>query len=291
MRLRTLPLSLAGVILGLLLACADYHVRWTVILFTLLTTVCLQVLCNVANELGDFQKGIDTGERRGPAYTLSVGLLSPKDFKIMIYVYTVLSVVFGLGMIYSSFGSFFALESLMIMLLGVATITAALRYTLGRNPYGYRGLGDLYVFLFFGIVACSGAYFIAAHTLHWKILLPTVAIGCFSVGVLNINNIRDIVTDEGKRITIPLKIGETAAKWYQTALIVVGWVCMLVYSALRVFDIWHYLFVLSLPLFVRHLVGLWKNTGKGLDPMLPLLVMASFLFSLLVGFGYLVYLL
>ena len=136
-----------------------------------------------------------------------------------------------------------------------------------------------------------GAYFVASHAMFWKMLLPASCIGAFSVAVLNVNNIRDMSTDAATRVTIPLKIGEKWAKVYQTGLIVAGWVCMIAYSLLRIYDIWHYLFVLTLPLFIAHLSGVWKRSGNALDPMLPLLVMSTFLFSLLAGFGYTVFLL
>ncbi len=291
MRLRTLPLSVAGVSLGLMLALADYKVHWTVILFALLTTVCLQILSNVSNELGDFLNGTDGDGRLGPAYSLTDGHLQKKDFKRMIALYVILCVVFGLAMIRCSFGTFFAVEPLLFMVLGAAAILAAMRYTLGRNPYGYRGLGDLYVFVFFGLVSVAGAYFIASHEMFWRILLPASAIGAFSVAVLNVNNIRDMSTDAATRITIPLKIGETGAKVYHTCLIAVGWCCMAAYSMMRVYDIWHYLFVLTLPLFIVHLAGVWKRSGKDLDPMLPLLSVSVFCFALLGGLGYLIYLL
>ncbi len=292
MRFRTLPLSLSGVILGLLLAAADFRVRWTVILFTLLTTVCLQVLANICNELGDFLSGVDDAKlRQGPKYTLSTGLLTVRDFKIMIGAVIAATVICGLAMIWFSYGTLFGLEPILLMILGAAAILAAMRYTLGRNPYGYRGLGDIYVFLFFGLVAVSGAYFVCSHTMRWLMLLPSAAIGLFSIGVLNVNNIRDIETDRAAgRVSIPGRIGERAAKWYHTALIVGGWVCMAAYAALRVADPWHWLFVVTLPLYILHLTRVWKNSGKALDPALPQLVMSTFAFAVLAGAGFLVYL-
>ncbi|MDE7128672.1 MAG: 1,4-dihydroxy-2-naphthoate octaprenyltransferase [Bacteroidales bacterium] len=290
MRLRTLPLSLAGVLLGLMLAAADYHVHWTVFVFTLLTTVFLQILSNVSNELGDAMHGTDGADRQGPAYTLSKGYLSVGDFKVMVAVYVVLCILSGLAMIYFSFGTLLDLEPVLLMLLGAAAISGAMRYTLGRNPYGYRGLGDIYVFLFFGLVAVMGAYFVGSHTMHWRMLLPAISMGAFSIGVLNVNNIRDMKTDAATRVTVPLKLGERNAKIYHTCLIVLGWTAMVIYVSLRIFDPWHYLFVLTLPLFVAHVSGVWKRTGKDLDPMLPMLVMSSFAFALLAGLGFLVYL-
>ena len=233
MRLRTLPLSLAGVSLGLLLAAADYRVSWPVALFTVITTVCLQILSNVSNELGDFLNSTDTPDRQGPVYSLSEGCLQKGDFKAMRAVYVIICIASGLAMIWFSFGTFFAIEPLLLMVLGAAAIIAAMRYTLGRNPYGYRGMGDLYVFIFFGLVAVLGSYFIATHTMFWRMLLPAASIGAFSVAVLNVNNIRDMSTDAGKRVTVPLKIGGRWARVYQTLLVAAGWISMLAYSFLH----------------------------------------------------------
>ncbi len=293
MRLRTLPQSLAGVVLGLMLAASDYRIDPWVAVFTLLTAVFLQILSNTANELGDFLKGTDRiADRKGPAYTLTKGLVSEKEYKVMVGVYAVLSVVSGLVMIRLSFGTFFDFGAFITMLLGAAAISGALKYTLGRRPYGYRGLGDFYVFVFFGIVSVLGAYFVAAHEIRtWILLLPAVSVGCFSTAVLNVNNIRDMESDRATRRTIPVRIGERNAKIYQTLLIAAGWLCMFGYSALRIFDLWHYLYVLTLPLFILHLSGVWKRSGKALDPMLPLLVISTFLFALLAGFGFIQFLL
>ena len=291
MRLRTLPLSLAGVTLGLLLSAADYHVRIPVVVFTLLTTLFLQLLSNVSNELGDTLKGTDREDRLGPAYSLSSGLLRPSDLKMMIWISVILSVASGLAMIWFSFGTLLSLESILLMILGAGAISGAMRYTLGSNPYGYRGFGDLSVFIFFGIVAVLGSYFVASHEIRsWNMLLPAASIGCFSVAVLNVNNIRDMKSDAATRVTIPIKIGERGAKIYQTVLIVLGWACMTAYCLLRMHSLWHYLYVLTLPLFVAHVAGVWKRHGKDLDPMLPLLVVSIFFFALLAGFGFVVYL-
>ena len=117
------------------------------------------------------------------------------------------------------------------------------------------------------------------------------AVPFFSIGVLNVNNIRDMETDAGNRITVAIKLGEKKAKIYQTVLIVLGWICMIVFCLLRFFDPWHYLFVLTLPLFIMHVKGVWKYSGRELDKMLPLLVMSTFAFALLAGFGFLKFLL
>ena len=291
MRLRTLPLSTAGVVLGILLATADYHISWVVALLIVLTTVNLQILSNLSNELGDVLHGTDTAERQGPQYGLNSGELTIRQMKLLIKIFVGLCVISGLAMTWVSFGTFFDLTPILVLMLGAAAITAAMRYTLGRNPYGYRGFGDLFVFLFFGIVSVAGSYFVAAHEISsWKIFLPAAAIGFFSVAVLNVNNIRDMKTDAENRVTVAIKLGERRAKIYQTVLIVLGWAAMIAFCCMRIFDPWHFLYMLTFPLYVLHLIGVWKRHDSELDPMLPLLVMSTFAFALLGGLGFVVYL-
>ena len=291
MRLRTLPLSTGGVLLGILLATADFRVNVWVAVLIVLTTVCLQILSNLSNELGDVLHGTDTADRKGPQYGLNSGVLTIREMKWLIGLFVVLCIVSGTAMTLLSFGTLWDMTSILVLLMGAAAIMGAMKYTLGRNPYGYRGLGDVYVFLFFGLVAVLGGYFVACHTLFWRLLLPAAAVGCFSVGVLNVNNIRDMETDAANRVTMAIRLGEKRAKIYQTILIVLGWILMLTYCQLRMFSWWHYLFVITLPLFVLHLRGVWKRTGKALDPMLPLLVISTFLFCLLAGLGFCAHLL
>ena len=143
-----------------------------------------------------------------------------------------------------------------------------------------------FVFIFFGLATVCGGYFLTSLLWDWRILLPAASIGCFSVAVLNVNNIRDMETDAPNRVTTAIRLGEKKAKIYQTILIVVGWILMLAYCQLRMFSWWHYLFVVTLPLYVLHLRGVWQRTGKALDPMLPLLVISTFLFCLLAGLGF-----
>lgn len=291
MRLRTLPLSLAGVLLGALLALADYRVPVLVALLLCVTALLLQILSNLSNELGDVLRGTDNEQRQGPSYGLNGGQLSVRGMKIFIAVTTALCCISGTAMVWLSFGTLLCIESLVLLLLGAAAIIAALRYTLGRNPYGYRGLGDLYVFLFFGLVSVLGAYFVCAHTMHsWYLLLPAASIGCFSTAVLNLNNIRDMKTDAPKRSTVALKLGLHGARIYQTVLTAIGWACMIAYTLLRFPDLRHWLFLLSLPFFIVHLKGVWTQTERGLDRYFPVLTLSTLLFALLAGLGFTAYL-
>ena len=292
MRLRTLPLSMAGVLLGILLAVADWKVDlWTAVLLVL-TTVCLQILSNLSNELGDVLRGTDTAERVGPQYGLNGGSMTVSDMKALIGVFVGLCVVFGTAMTWRAFGTLWELTPLLVLLLGAAAIMGAMKYTLGSNPYGYRAKGDIYVFLFFGLVAVLGAYFVCTKGvgLHWKLLLPAVGVGCFSVGVLNVNNIRDMKTDAVNRVTVAIKLGPHKARVYQTVLIGLGWACMATYCLLCWPSWWHWMWVVTLPLYIIHLKGVWTRQDRALDPMLPLLVMSTFALCLLMGIGFCVYL-
>ena len=288
MRLRTLPLSLAGVVLGSLLAARSGPLYAPTLVFLLLTTVCLQILSNLSNELGDFLRGTDGDGRQGPQYSLQSGALTAGDLQGLIRLFAGLCLVFGALMIYFSTGSLMKPVSLALMALGAAAIWAAMHYTLGRNPYGYRGLGDLFVFLFFGLTSVLGGYFICRGTLDSAaLLLPASAIGAFSIGVLNVNNIRDMETDRTNRVTVAIRLGEKRAKAYQFFLIGLGWACMLVFSALTAHNAWGFCYVVLIPLYTKHLQIVRTQTGQALDPALPLLVIATFLLSVTAGIGFL----
>ena len=277
MRLRTLPLSLAGVVCGGLLAMGGlgHDGNWWAFALVLLTACSLQVLSNLSNELGDHLSGVDGEGREGPNYGMTDGGLTVKQMWRAINTMVVLCAVSGLAMLLVSFpllSSYF----LILTFLGAAAIWAATHYTLGKDPYGYKGLGDLFVFIFFGLVSVLGSYFVIAHTLDFDefLLCPAVGMGLLSVAVLNVNNIRDMESDRGIRKTVPLRIGARAAQWYQTALIVGGTVLLCTPD----FRWW-----LCFPVggIAVHLWMVWTRKGKQLDPALPILVISTFLLALL----------
>ena len=292
MRLRTLPLSAGGVLLGILLAVADWKVDPLTAVLIVLTTVCLQILSNLSNELGDVQHGTDTAERQGPQYGLNSGDMTEADMKKLIGLSVVLCMVFGAAMTWRAFGTLLEMTPILVLMLGAAAIICAMKYTLGSNPYGYNAKGDFYVFLFFGLVSVLGSYFVCTKGLglHWKLLLPAVGVGCFSVGVLNVNNIRDMKTDAVNRVTIAIKLGVHRARIYQTVLICTGWACMIAYNLLCWPSWWHWMFVITLPLYIKHMQMVWTRTDRALDSALPLLVMSTFALCLLYGLGYCVFL-
>ncbi len=273
MRLRTLPLSLAGVVCGALLAWPHAEARmplWTLVTL-FLTTVSLQVLTNLSNELGDHLSGVDGEGREGPNYSMADGGLTVKQMWRAINGTVVACCVSGLAMVLVSGSPWW------MLLLGAAAIWAATHYTLGKKPYGYIGLGDPFVFIFFGLVSVMGGYFVIAQTLEWNILIPACAIGLLSVAVLNVNNIRDMASDKGLRKTIPLRIGSRAAKCYQTVLVLTG--ASLLFFNLP-FKWWN---IILMAIMIAHVVIVWRNDGKKLDPALPILVITTFLFGLAYG--------
>lgn len=285
-RLRTLPLSLSGIVLGTLLAASGGSFRTLPFCLAIATTLSLQILSNLANELGDLKKGTDNEQRLGPIRSIQSGALTLQEFKNTIFLFVLLSVGFGTALVYTAFDSLFSTSGITMLLLGAAAVVAAIKYTVGKNAYGYRGLGDLFVFLFFGLLSTAGAYFLMAHTLTPFIFLPASSIGFLSVGVLNMNNIRDMVNDKqcGKR-TIPVMIGEEKAKAYHFFLILAALVCMTIFAALHPHGLGGLLYLLTIPPLAHHLRYVHKHSGKALDTQLKVLALTTSLFALLAGFG------
>lgn len=275
MRLRTLPLSLAGVVCGGFLAIGNGGSVWSLLL-VMVTGCALQVLSNLSNEMGDHLSGVDGEGREGPNYSMTDGGLTEKQMWRAINGMVVFCCLSGLAMVLVSGSPWW------LLLLGAAAIWASTHYTLGKSPYGYRGWGDLFVFIFFGIVSVMGSYFVVAQRIdfEWLLILPAIGVGLLSVAVLNVNNIRDMESDRGKRVTIPLKIGARRAKWYQTFLIIVGALCMLPLPVLPFFWIF---FLLPVAGLVLHLMLVWQAEGRKLDPALPILVISTFLLAFVYG--------
>lgn len=285
-RLRTLPLSLSGIFMGTLLAWKEGCFQWMPFVWAVMTTLCLQILSNLANELGDLQKGTDNAQRLGPIRSIQSGALSLKEFKRVIVIFAVLSAVFGTALVASTLGSLLSRDGVVMLLLGGASIVAAITYTVGRHAYGYHGLGDLFVFLFFGLLSVAGSYFLMTQRVDAAVFLPASAVGFLSMGVLNLNNMRDVENDRacGKR-TLPVMWGLRAAKGYHCLLVAGAFVCMGVYAAGHYRGAGNWIFLLTLPLFVFHLAVVMSRTGRALDPQMKVLSLSTLLFALLAGFG------
>lgn len=278
-RLRTLPLSISGIILGTAIAYPKIDV-WVFIL-AILTTLSLQILSNLANELGDARHGTDEQQEGRVAYGLQAGAISEQQMVRCIVVFSFLSAIFGVLLIYSSFGTLFALYPLIFLLLGLLAIIAALKYTLGKKPYGYQGFGDLSVFIFFGLVSTLGAFFLQTQTLTWQATWLAVAIGLPIVAVLNLNNIRDMENDVkyGKR-TLASRLGSRNAKVYHTIILLIPFLIFVLLKS--------YLPIILLPIFIIHIWIVWHTSGKRLDKQMPLLSLSTLGLALMAAVTFLI---
>ena len=293
-RLRTLPLSVSGILVGSFYALATPTEKimtptqvfsWKIFGLLLLTTLGLQVLSNFANDYGDGVKGTDNEDRIGPKRALQSGIISPQQMKNAIILTGFLTFLSALCLIYYSFKDTNFLYSLFFILLGIIAIVAALKYTMGNSAYGYKGLGDVFVFIFFGIVSTMGSHFMFAKQIDWILLLPATAIGFLSVGVLNLNNIRDEASDKkvGKN-TIVVKIGGLKAKKYHYFLVITAMLLTIVFAVLKNFNFDQYLFVVVFFPLMSHLITVYRNKEpRLLDPELKKLAICTFLLSILLS--------
>lgn len=280
-RLRTLPLTFSCILLGTALAAEDGFFSGLTLFGCLLTALLFQVLSNFANDYGDGIRGTDA-ERTGEARAVASGLISPEEMRRAVLLMAILSFVSATALSFWATRNLGWLATLAFVLLGLAAIWAAITYTVGKRAYGYKGMGDLYVLAFFGFVGVGGSYFLQAATLDPLIFLPATSVGLFSVGVLNLNNMRDIVTDEAAgKITLPVRLGLGRAKVYHAVLLLLGWDAALLFNFLKPGGGWHNLYWLALPLFLFHLRTVIRSDARGLDPQLKRLALSTLLFVLL----------
>lgn len=284
-RLRTLPLSVSGIIVGSFYAMSQGMFNWNIVIFALLTTLGLQILSNFANDYGDGVKGTDNDDRIGPKRAIQSGVISPAEMKRAMMITSVITLLFAVTLIYFAFKEKYLLFSLIFLALGILAIASAIRYTVGKGAYGYRGYGDLFVFIFFGMVSTFGVYFMFSKTLDWLLLLPATSIGFLSVGVLNLNNMRDEESDRkaGKN-TIVVKNGGAWAKKYHFFLVVSAMVLVLIFAFLNDFHFDQYIFLVAYFPLTSHLMTVYKNkTPRLLDPELKKLAITTFLLAVLLA--------
>lgn len=282
-RLRTLPLSVSGILVGSFYAYSQGLVNWGIISMALVTTLGLQVLSNFANDYGDGVKGTDNEHRIGPQRAIQSGAISAASMKRGIIITSLLTLAAAILLIYLSFGSENFAYSLFFFLLGISAIAAAIKYTVGSSAYGYRGLGDLFVFIFFGLVSVIGCYFLFAKHIDPLIILPAISVGLLSVAVLNLNNMRDQQSDamSGKN-TLVVKMGPAKAKIYHYTIIITALLLVLLLAVLSHFKPVQYIFLLAFVPFLIHLKTVAKNTvPRELDPELKKVALSTFLLSVL----------
>ncbi len=279
-RLRTLPLSVSGIIVGSAYAHYQGYSDWSIVILALLTTLGLQVLSNYANDYGDGVKGTDVN-RIGEKRLVAAGVITAEQMKKAVIITAVLTFIIALLLIYVAFGKENFALSLIFILLGIGSIGAAIKYTVGKSAYGYSGFGDVFVFIFFGLVSVIGSNFLFTHFIDWKLFLPATAIGLLSVAVLNLNNMRDIENDKiaGKN-TLVVKMGLKWAKYYHQIIIVLGMICFMIFAILIETSTLPIL-IINIPI-ILHMNKVDKSQNyEDFDPELKKVALSTFALSIL----------
>ncbi len=293
-RLRTLPLSVSGIIVGSFSALAyptdkiltpTESFSWIIFAFAILTTLGFQILSNFANDYGDGVKGTDNDNRIGPKRTIQAGLITPQAMKNAMIITAVFTFFCAGSLIYFAFGYAHILYSVLFLNLGILAIAAAIKYTVGNSAYGYKGLGDVFVFLFFGLVSVLGVNFLYTKQFDALLILPAIATGFLSVGVLNLNNMRDEVSDrQSNKNTIVVKLGGVVAKKYHYFLLIGAMILYILFAILKNFHFDQYLFLIAYIPLIKHLITVSKNQNpRDLDPELKKLALSTFLVSVLLS--------
>jgi len=287
-RLRTLPLSIAGIIVGNGLAFARGSFSLLIFFFALLTTISFQVLSNFANDYGDGVKGTDNAKRLGPARVLQQGLLTREELKKGMQLCALFSLFSALFLIWLSFDSTQVYAALFFVVLGVISIVSAIKYTVGESAYGYYALGDLFVFVFFGGVSVLGSFYLQTQLFTPELLLPAISIGVFSTAVLNLNNLRDMENDlVSNKITLPILLGKVKGKKYHYSLIFIGFFSTLLFAYLEGGEYLYFLPLVMIIPFGKHLMRVSNSSGgKALDPELKVVALSTFAFSILFVTGF-----
>jgi len=289
-RLRTLPLSISGAIVGSGIAYSRGFFDSSVFALTIATTLSLQILSNLANDYGDGIKGTDNENRIGPERALQSGKISPKQMRNAIIFNVISCLVLVICLIYTAFGAKQVLTSMVFICLGVLAIVAAIKYTVGASAYGYKALGDVMVFLFFGWLSVLGTYFLYTKQIDFLMLLPATTIGLLSTGVLNLNNMRDIESDKlSNKQTLAGYLGSKQSKIYHQLLVVFSMVLIGFYSFLTMNSSMYFLIIAFIP-FLVHL-NIIRNTinPKDYDPQLKVLALSTFLLAIIFSVCHIVF--
>jgi 1,4-dihydroxy-2-naphthoate octaprenyltransferase len=286
-RLRTLPLAVSNIILGSLLAYNQRKFNLLISLLGLVTAVLLQVLSNYANDYGDFVNGADDKRISKYERALKSGKISPGQMRWMLVILSMLTFFTGISLIALAASMSGIIFLVFFLIIGILCIIAAITYTIGKKPYGYIGLGDIAVFIFFGIVGVCGIYVLQTQQWNWNTLLPAASFGLLSMGVLNINNIRDIESDRisGKK-TLVVRIGLEKAKNYHTWLILIAILLGIVSTLLDYHDAFQLLYLLSVPFFILNIYRVRISSSSAvLDDELRNLSLTTFFYSVTYGVG------
>ena len=289
-RPKTLPLALASIFTGSALGywANPQGFNSPVMAFCLLTTILLQVLSNFANDYGDHQKGSDTEDRIGPLRGIQKGAISAQELKwglIFMVIASFLSGSFLISIAYENLSDLLAFAG-----LGILAIIAAITYTVGAKPYGYMGLGDISVLMFFGLLGVGGTYYLQTHSIDGYIILPAIGSGLLASAVLNINNLRDIEQDaQAGKNTLAVRLGSHKGRVYHCILLTIAALCYLIFTLTTATSWMNYLFVLALPLLAKHAIFVYRSkTPNALRPMLAQMSMISLLINMLFSLGLLI---
>ncbi len=282
-RPRTLPLALSGIIMGCGLAWYYGVADAWISLLAIITATFIQIFSNFANDYGDSRKGTDNRHRVGPVRTVQSGAISHKEMEAGMLVVGSLSFLSGILLVYLASWSSSKIAFFIFIVLGILSLVAAYFYTAGKKSYGYIGLGDLFVFLFFGLLPVPGVFYLNAGFLPASVFLPAISIGLFSTGVLNLNNMRDIENDrQSGKITIPVRLGHKKSRYYHQALISGGWMAAVIYILLQEQSAWQWLYLLAVPLYLKDTKQITQiRNDRELDPFLKRLAISTLTFTLL----------
>lgn len=286
-RLRTLPLAMSSTILGSFIAAAENSFSVRVFILASATTLLLQVLSNLANDYGDFKKGTDNEDRIGPLRMVQSGQITPKQMLAAISIVIMLTLATGIALIFSGTEGAGNNVKLFFLVLGIGAIFAAVKYTVGKNPYGYKGFGDIFVFIFFGLIGVLGTYYLHTHQFKPDLILPAASIGFLSAGVLNLNNMRDYQSDKkAMKRTLVVIMGSEKAKIYHLGLIVGALLTIIIYTIINFTSPYQFLFLIPVPFFIQNVIIVFKNKKPiELNSELRKLALSTLLFSITFGVG------
>ncbi|VEC01885.1 1,4-dihydroxy-2-naphthoate octaprenyltransferase [Cedecea lapagei] len=285
LRPRTLPLAFASIVCGSALTYWQGVFDPAVALLALLTAGLLQILSNLANDYGDAVKGSDKEDRIGPLRGMQKGIITQAQMKRALVITVVLICLSGLSLVALACHTF--ADFMGFLLLGILSIVAAITYTVGTRPYGYMGLGDISVLVFFGWISVAGTWYLQAHSLAYLVILPATACGLLATAVLNINNLRDIDSDrENGKSTLAVRLGPVIARRYHAGLLVGSLVCLALFNLIWLKSLWGWLFVLAAPLLLKQAAYVIREQDPvAMRPMLERTVKAALLTNLLFAVG------
>jgi 1,4-dihydroxy-2-naphthoate polyprenyltransferase len=277
-RPKTLPAAISPVLVGCAVAWAEDEFDLVSALAAFAVAILLQVAANLANDVADFQRGADTADRLGPVRVTQGGLIPPRQVVLATVAVLLAAAVPGLYLVWRG--------GPVLAMLGLLAILAAVTYTAGPKPFGYLGLGELFVFIFFGPVAVVGTAFVMTHDVTQLALLSSVAIGGLVTAILVVNNLRDIDTDRaaGKH-TLAVRIGTGATRWEYTALMAVAYAMPIILWWSGRSEPWPLLAWTTAPLAIHLVRQVWEVSGRRLNPVLGGTARLCLWFAVTLGAG------